>query len=112
VHRIITDPASQPLDVGRTTRVVPGGLRRAVMIRDRHCQYPGCDVPAVCCDCHHRQHWSAAGATSLHSLIMLCGYHHTQLHLSGQAVIRRPHGRIEIIPDPDHHPTDKTDRGP
>jgi hypothetical protein len=43
---------------------------------------------------------------------MLCGYHHTQLHLSGQAIIRRPHGRIEIIPDPDHHPTDKTDRGP
>jgi hypothetical protein len=52
------------------------------------------------------------GATSLHNLIMLCGYHHTQLHLSGQAIIRRPDGRIEIIPDPDHHPTDKTDRGP
>ena len=112
VHRIITDPASQPLDVGRTTRVVPAGLRRAVMIRDRHCQYPGCDVPAVWCDCHHRQHWGRGGATSLHNLIMLCGYHHTQLHLSGHAIIARLDGRIEIIPDPDHHPTDKTDRGP
>jgi Domain of unknown function (DUF222) len=112
VHRIITDPASQPLDVGRTTRVVPAGLRRAVMIRDRHCQYPGCDVPAVWCDCHHRQHWSRGGATSLHNLIMLCGYHHTQLHLSGHAIIRRLDGRIEIIPDPDHHRADNTDRGP
>jgi hypothetical protein len=43
---------------------------------------------------------------------MLCGFHHTQLHLSGQAIIRHPDGRIEIIPAPDHHPTDKTDRGP
>jgi uncharacterized protein DUF222 len=109
IHRIITDPASVPLDVGRSTRVVPAGLRRAVMLRDRHCQYPGCDVPAIWCDCHHRQHWSRGGSTSLHNLIMLCGYHHTRLHLTGQAIIRHPDGHIEIIPDPDHHPTD---RGP
>jgi hypothetical protein len=63
------------------------------------------------CDCHHRQHWSRGGATSLHNLITVCGYHHTQLHLSGHAIIARPDGRIELIPDPDHHPTDNTDRG-
>ena len=111
-YRIITDPACQPLDVGRATSVVPAGLRRAVMIRDRHCQYPGCDVPALWCDCDHRQHWSRGGATSVHNLIMLCGYHHTRLHLSGQAIIRHVDGRIEAIPGPDHHPTGKTERGP
>jgi hypothetical protein len=112
IHRIITDPASVPLDVGRTTRVVPAGLRRAVMLRDRHCQYPGCDVPAIWCDCHHRHHWSRGGPTSLHNLIMLCGYHHTRLHLSGQAITRHPDSRIEITPDPHHHATDTTDRDP
>jgi hypothetical protein len=97
VHRVITDPASQPLDVGRTTRVVPAGLRRAVMIRDRHCQYPGCDVPAAWCDCHHRQHWGRGGATSLHNLIM-CGYHHTYPTCRA-GHHRPPSGRINH-PDP------------
>ena len=112
IHRIITDPASVPLDVGRATRVVPAGLRRAVMLRDRHCQYPGCDVPAIWCDCHHRHHWSRGGPTCLDNLITLCGYHHTRLHLTGQAITRHPDGHTELIPDPNHHPTDKTDRGP
>ncbi len=112
VTRIVVDGTSQPLDVGRATRAVPAGMRRAVMIRDRHCQWPDCDVPAVWCDCHHIQHWAGGGHTTITNLIMLCGYHHTRLHATGMTILRRPDGRTEIIPDEhsQHGPT--TDRGP
>jgi hypothetical protein len=111
VTRIVLGPSSQPLDVGRATRVVPAGMRRAVAVRDRHCQWPGCDVPAAWCDVHHLRHWSRGGLTALHNLVMLCGWHHTQLHLTRQTLIRHLDGRIELAPDLDHN-TDNTDRGP
>jgi hypothetical protein len=42
---------------------------------------------------------------------MLCGWHHTQLHLTTQTLIHHPDGRVELTPDPNHNP-DTTDRGP
>ena len=36
---------SQPLDLGRTTRVVPPHLRKAVIQRDKKCRFPGCEQP-------------------------------------------------------------------
>jgi hypothetical protein len=44
---------SLPLDVGRT-KDIPDHLRRAVILRDRHCAWPGgCDKPPAACECHH-----------------------------------------------------------
>ena len=37
---IVFDGAGQPLDVGRATRTIPDGLRRAVAARDRGCAHP------------------------------------------------------------------------
>jgi len=45
VMRIVMAGASQPLDVGRRTPVVPPAMRRAVIARDRRCRFPGCDRP-------------------------------------------------------------------
>lgn len=108
ISRVVTDPVSLPLDVGRSTRVVTAGMRKALMVRDGHCQHPGCDIPAVWCDCHHLTHWALGGVTALHNLICLCGYHHTRLHLAGEWIRRRSDGTIEIIrdPQPDHHDHD------
>jgi uncharacterized protein DUF222/HNH endonuclease len=105
ITRVVTDGASQPLDVGRQTRVVPTGMRRALLVRDRHCQYPGCDAPGQWCDAHHLDHWAFGGATKLANLVLLCPYHHTRLHLSGHWLRRRRDGTIELITDdqPDHH---------
>jgi hypothetical protein len=41
VSRIVMGPNSEPLDVGRKTRIIPPALRRAVIARDRHCQHRG-----------------------------------------------------------------------
>ena len=36
---------SLPLDVGAVTDIIPAHLRRAIITRDRHCAFPGCDQP-------------------------------------------------------------------
>lgn len=81
VTRIVFGPNSEVLDVGRKTRVIPAGLRRAVVARDRHCVRRGCGRSAKWCDVHHIVPWSEGGETVIDNLCLLCRYHHTQLHL-------------------------------
>lgn len=81
VSRIVFGPNSEVLDVGRKTRVIPAGLRRAVIARDRHCVAPGCGRSAKWCDVHHIISWADGGETVLDNLCLLCRYHHTLVHL-------------------------------
>ena len=71
ISRIVFGPAGEPVDIGRTTRVVPAAMRRAVIARDRHCTHPGCDRPARWCDIHHIWHWTDGGPTALWNLKLL-----------------------------------------
>ena len=84
ITRVITGPDSEILDIGRRSRVIPAGLRRAVMIRDRHCTHPGCDVPAIWCEIHHIIHWADGGPTTLSNLTLLCPRHHHHTHTNPQ----------------------------
>jgi hypothetical protein len=43
LSRVVLGPDSQIIDMGRRTRVISPALRRAVIARDRHCTWPGCD---------------------------------------------------------------------
>ncbi len=81
VSRIVFGPGSEVLDVGRKTRVIPTGMRRAVVARDRHCVAPGCGRSARWCDVHHLVSWAGGGETAIDNLCLLCRYHHTQVHL-------------------------------
>jgi hypothetical protein len=36
---------SEPLDVGRASYTVPAPMRRALIVRDKGCAFPGCDRP-------------------------------------------------------------------
>lgn len=45
VMRVVMAGGSQPLDVGRRTPVIPPAMRRAVIVRDRTCRFPGCERP-------------------------------------------------------------------
>ena len=71
---------SEPLDVGRTRRLFTGGLRTAIIHRDQHCTFPGCDRPPDWCDAHHITPWWAGGATTLSNAALLCARHHTIVH--------------------------------
>ena len=81
VSRIVFGPASEVLDVGRKTRVIPAGVRRAVIARDRHCVAPGCGRSAKWCDVHHTVPWLDGGETVIDNLCLLCRFHHGQVHL-------------------------------
>jgi hypothetical protein len=81
VSRVITRGRSEPLDVGRKTEAVPAAIRRALIIRDRHCRFPGCDRPQHWCDAHHVIHWADGGPTAMHNLMLLCRRHHRAVHV-------------------------------
>lgn len=107
ITRVITSGRSEPLDVGRRTPVVPAPLRRAVVVRDAHCRFPGCDRPPPWCDAHHVTHWADGGPTALENLVLLCRPHHRLVH-SGfrvEVVDARP-----VFSRPDGSPLG--DRGP
>src|SRR5206468_7416929 len=53
VTRVLLSEDSNVIDVGRSKRLVDGALRKALAVRDKHCQWPGCERPASWCDGHH-----------------------------------------------------------
>jgi hypothetical protein len=77
ITRIVFGPDGAVLDVGRAQRTVTGQMRRAVIARDEHCVYPGCDQPPSRCEVHHAvRHWADGGETSVANSALLCWHHH------------------------------------
>ena len=77
---VVLGTTGETLDVGRRKRLVPPAIRLAAWLRDRHCTYPGCTIPAQWCDAHHGVPWWSGGGTSLHNTATLCPRHHTLVH--------------------------------
>lgn len=89
VNRVIFGPPSAVVDVGRTERTFTGMKRRAVIARDRHCRYPGCDAPPALGEIHHVEHWGRDhGRTSVATGILLCWHHHQAVHSRGIEIHR------------------------
>lgn len=108
---VVLGSRSEPLDIGRKTRTVPTALRRALVLRDRGCAFPGCSVPANWCDAHHCQPWADGGVTALSNLVLLCGVHHALVHHSAwEAAI--PDGTPEFTPPAYLDPQRKPRRNP
>ena len=68
------------LDIGRTTRVFPPHIRKALTARDQGCAFPGCTIPAPWCEAHHITYWSRGGPTSTDNGALLCSSHHHLIH--------------------------------
>lgn len=90
ISRVLTTGRSEPLDVGRRTAIVSPVTRRALVVRDGHCTFPGCERPSDWCDAHHVRHWADGGPTALSNLILLCRPHHRALH-------QREGFRVEMV---------------
>ncbi|HEY8653427.1 MAG TPA: DUF222 domain-containing protein, partial [Dermatophilaceae bacterium] len=88
----------QPLDVGRTKRLVTPALQAALWARDKGCTYPGCGRPPQWADAHHVKHWIDGGTTSLLNLALLCGYHPPP-----RSAGRYPHVCSSTRPHRHHH---------
>jgi hypothetical protein len=76
----VLDGRGQVLDLGRQRRLFTGPVRRALVLRDRGCAFPGCDRPPRWCDGHHILHWADGGVTDLTNSVLLCGFHHRAVH--------------------------------
>lgn len=79
---VVLGSRGEPLDVGRASRTVPAAIRRAVIIRDGGCAFPGCSIPTRWCDIHHVTYWADGGRTSVGNCVALCGRHHRLIHHS------------------------------
>jgi 5-methylcytosine-specific restriction endonuclease McrA len=89
--------------MGAPTAEIPPHLRRAVILRDKHCVFPGCHQPPSVCQAHHRVPRSQGGTTALNNLALLCRFHHLiavhrwgwrlTYHPDGTTTAHGPHGQ-------------------
>lgn len=80
---ITENDKGEPLSIGRKSRLIPTAIQRAVRARDSNCcTFPGCKNHRFL-HCHHVEHWSRGGDTSLDNLLLLCTKHHTLVHEGG-----------------------------
>jgi hypothetical protein len=81
---VITETGDgEPLSIGRKSRLIPKAIERAVRARDKDtCTFPGCRNHRFL-HCHHVEHWSNGGETSVDNLLLLCTKHHALVHEGG-----------------------------
>jgi Domain of unknown function (DUF222) len=89
---------TQPLEIGRTSRVVSAAQRAALVVRDGGCAVTGCDRPPAWCEAHHLVHWLHGGPTDLAYLALVCRAHHRAVHEGGWRLGRDPDVRLTAIP--------------
>jgi Domain of unknown function (DUF222) len=108
IHRLITGPGSSILDFGHENRLVTDNLFLALVARDQHCRWPGCNIRATWCDAHHIVHRAQHGATNAENLVLLCHRHHQLSHGSGWNIsgtgrelsVHAPDGSMQVSRPP------------
>ncbi len=96
---VVLGGGSEILDVGRSRRTSTRGMRRAIKVRDRGCVWSGCDRPANWCDVHPVD-WFVRdlGETNVHTGVLLCGFHHDEIHQAQWTIRFAADGHPEPIP--------------
>ncbi|MDP9983155.1 hypothetical protein J2W14_002568 [Pseudarthrobacter oxydans] len=97
------------LDIGRTSRVFPPHIRKALTARDQGCAFPGCTIPAPWCEAHHIDYWSRGGTTGTEKGVLLCSHHHHVIHKEHWTIQVRT-GIPWFIPPPHLDPRQKPRR--
>jgi hypothetical protein len=91
-RRLACDAAITPVFVGSesnqpqagpTSRSISGSQRKALVVKDKGCRFPGCDRPADWTDAHHLHHWADGGKHVMENLVLLCRRHHRKVHEEG-----------------------------
>jgi len=96
---VATDTEGNVLHIGRKARKISTPLWRALMSRDRACQFPGCGRTRHL-QAHHIEHWAKGGETNPENLMMVCRAHHWAVHEGGFRVEgRTPQGLVFRRPD-------------
>ena len=82
IQRVLFDESGRVVSIGTSARVFNSLQRRAITLRDGNCIIPGCTVPATWCEIHHVREHADGGPTHTDNGVLLCWWHHRNLHLS------------------------------
>jgi len=103
---------SQPLDLGRASRVVTPAQRSALAVRDGGGVFPDCQRPLAWCEAHHLVHWLDGGPTDLANLALVCRAYHRAVHEGGWQLTRGPDGQLKVSRPHRSHPPHRRHRVP
>ena len=100
VRRVVVDAdKGHVINYGRKRRLFRGASRKAAMLRQMCCIWPGCNVPIRRCEADHARSWAHGhGGTDQDNADGLCRGHNW-LKEHGFRVHRDDHGRWHV-----HHP--------
>ncbi|WP_243061942.1 HNH endonuclease signature motif containing protein [Humibacter sp. RRB41] len=97
------DCTSRTLDLGRDQRSFSAAQRTILRLRDGGCLWPSCDRPAWQAEAHHINPWSEGGRTDVADGVLLCKFHHLNLHNNYWRIVRNG-TQYSLIPPADHDP--------
>jgi hypothetical protein len=94
---LLQGDAGQPLWMGRSVRTATDAQRRALVARDRHCAFPGCNRPVSWTEAHHINYWDRDhGPTDIDNMCLLCSAHHDLLHQPGWHAKLTPEQTLQV----------------
>ncbi|GAA0994374.1 HNH endonuclease signature motif containing protein [Subtercola frigoramans] len=92
------------LQHGKTKRLFTPAQNRALAARDGGCVWPDCGRPPSWCETHHVLDWRdkgyLPGRTDTDNGVLLCHFHHSNVHKSRWKLVMRQ-GAPHIIPPPE-----------
>ncbi|MBV0894082.1 HNH endonuclease signature motif containing protein [Microbacterium sp. NC79] len=97
------DASGNPLNLGRSVRKFTAAQKTVLAIRDGGCRWPNCDRPASYTEAHHIDPWEEGGTTDIDRGILLCQYHHLNVHNNKWRITRQGKGDFTLT-HPDHPP--------
>ena len=97
IHRVLRLGRSAIVDYGTTTRTVGASLFNALVLRDRHCRFVGCDRGPEWCEAHHVVAVEDNGPTRLDNLVLACSRHHHLWHDQHWKLALHADGHLSMI---------------
>lgn len=79
VQRVLFDENGAIVGMGTSARIFNARQRRAIVLRDRKCLIPGCEIRAEWCEIHHVIDHAQGGPTHTDNGVPLCWHHHRTL---------------------------------
>jgi hypothetical protein len=76
LRRMIVDPAGAVVQVDARSYRLSAAERRYILARDRHCDFPGCQMPGRLCDMDHETPFARGGRTDRSNMCPRCRRHH------------------------------------
>jgi hypothetical protein len=86
------------IDTGKHHRFHTTRQRQVIAERDRGCLWPGCEHPPSWSEVHHPHEHSHGGETTIANGILLCRFHHMNIHNNGWRVVMRDDGWVAVPP--------------